>query len=281
MNNVHLKIADWYVLTKVNRTIIPIACLFLGALLVGNLTLFAVLPIMSILLIYASAASLNDIFDVEIDKVSNPDRPLPSHKLDVAGAYFIVLVIFLAGMLSTYFIGQYLNKPYFILIGLAAFMLGIIYCSRASKNFITANGILGMSHGFLPFITGVYLFGNISTHALGIGAVIYIVLFLTYNVKDFKDKEGDSGQRVTLPTTFTERTAKKIMLAIFFALLPMAVFSNVLFKLSQVHFWISVIASFALIWLGIMLFNGGGKHSEKVLNLYRYVIVIYILSFGL
>ncbi len=70
----------------------------------------ALLLIMASVFLYAGGVILNDVFDIEIDKVERPERPIPSGVVPLGNASlfgFILLVIgiglaFLANMLSGY-----------------------------------------------------------------------------------------------------------------------------------------------------------------------------------
>ena len=277
-----LDFKEWYSLTKINRIIIPIACFVLGMFTFSKLNYLFILPILGIAFAYAAAATLNDILDLNIDKISNPKRPLASNKLSLRKAYLLVVVFSVIGMCFSIATWILFGKPLFPAFEILWIALGILYSIFTSKNFITANATLGISHGVLPFIGAVYLFANnIFTYkTIILAPTLWLVLFLTYNIKDFKDVAGDKGKRTTLPTIKDMRFGKRLMLVCFILVLPITVVSRLLLHSAYIGSTISIIISAGFIYLGIVLITKNEKKDySSILGIYRYLVVLYILSF--
>jgi len=51
-----------------------------------------------------SAMVLNDYFDIEVDKINAPDRPLPSGIISPTTAIFFTVIITLLGLVTSFFI---------------------------------------------------------------------------------------------------------------------------------------------------------------------------------
>ncbi len=277
-----LSVIDFYRLTKVNRTIIPIAAFLLGAFFSGYYGFWVIPALLSIVFIYAAAASINDVYDFRIDRISNPQRPIPSNKIDFTGIYFVGVVLLLSGLICAYFTSSSLEKPFFMFLMLFEVVLGIIYSRITCKHFITATATLGISHGLVTFVSATYLFGNlISDEGIFLSFLIWILLFLTYNIKDFKDVEGDKELRTTLPSLLGVETAKKLVFAFLVAPLIASVITFLLFG-NVLSFVISAIIGIGLIGIGIMLKRSEKKEQfTKVLRLFRLFMAGYILSLGL
>lgn len=278
-----LRLKDWYSLTKVNRVVMPASCFLLGVFAFSTFNELYVLPIFTILFLYAASATLNDLSDIDIDKISNPDRPLPARKLTRLDTFKISIFFAIVGVISSYFIGIIFNKPYFVLFGAGWLMLGIIYAVITSHHFITSSFTLSLSHGLLPFLASLYLSNSamISYKALVFMGVILSTLFMTYNVKDFKDMEGDrlSG-RVTIPLLKDASFGKKVMLILFIMTFPTAIIAWILLDGSYLSLVGSVFFSLILIYSGVDLFKANSrKEFSRIITRCTYVRALFILSF--
>lgn len=77
-----------------------------GALLVGTeLNLQVIVAIASAVSIAAAGYAINDYFDVEIDRINKPERPLPSGRISPQAAYNSALLLFVIGSLLPLVVG--------------------------------------------------------------------------------------------------------------------------------------------------------------------------------
>ena len=134
--NGRLGVRDFYLMFKVNRLIIPFSSLLLGSLVagIGNIT-YIFFAMLTILIIYGSAATINDIFDKQIDRITNPDRPIPSKKIAASAAYAIFFVLGVIGIIFAYFISVFASSPIFFNLLLVEFFLVFISSAFFEKNF--------------------------------------------------------------------------------------------------------------------------------------------------
>ncbi|MEM0374251.1 MAG: UbiA family prenyltransferase, partial [Sulfolobales archaeon] len=49
---------------------------------------------------------INDIYDIEIDKINKPKRPLPSGKVSIKEAWYITIVFFSISIISSVFLNN-------------------------------------------------------------------------------------------------------------------------------------------------------------------------------
>lgn len=143
---------------------------------------FALIALVSSLL-YLSGMVLNDVFDVEVDAVERPHRPIPSGRVSLRAATILGAVLMGLGLLVAAHISHHNNvqRPAFLAIALAACIL--LYDRWAKRTPLgplamggcrTLNVLLGMSLAaesrppFHPQWTATEI-----TIAIGIG--IYIV----------------------------------------------------------------------------------------------------------
>ncbi len=184
------------------RIIRPINCAMIGfAVIVGEFVskppaipaLQALLGFSTGFFICAYSMVVNDLYDVEVDRVNRPDRPIPIGQVSVAGASRLSMALLLAGMACSVLS----LSPAAVAIALLYALLSWLYSARAKKAGLAGNLIVASSLA-IPFIYGgVVSFGNIFSSLLlmmaftsffaGVGREI---------VKAMADTEGDAKRGV-------------------------------------------------------------------------------------
>lgn len=166
-------------------------------------------------LICAYSMAVNDIYDVEVDKVNTPERPLPSGRLSLSGASRISIVALLAGVSCSVLS---LN-PLAVVIALLYALLSWLYNSHAKKAGIPGNLIVASSLA-IPFIYGGVVTGGSST-----GSLLLLMALTSFFsgvgrevVKTMSDVEGDAKRGVrSVARTGGLRVASEVG-AVFFML---------------------------------------------------------------
>ncbi len=186
----------------------------------------------------AYAGGVNDIEDLETDKISNSRRPLPlglltAHDIKDTNLFFLIWAL-----LGGFLVGQY---AFFAIV--AALFISHIYSvpPLRLKNYPMIATFLIAVASFAAFAAGFYFASpDKTTRALPIAYMLLIIVGLTLgeNVKDVKDIEGDKKSGAyTLPVIFGEATGKRIVgvLAVFsFLSVPLILGSVKLLPLSLV-----------------------------------------------
>lgn len=159
---------------------------------------------------------INDIHDIEIDKINNPDRSLASGKATVRGALILALTLLLLSLFFSIRLGV---LPFIIVTGAA----GTLYMyARFIKKTLWANFVISL-------ITGMgFLLGGVITHNL-FSLFPYVFSFFIHMpreiIKDILDIEGDRSYRViSLPIHFSIQQAlslSALFIGILLVLLPL------------------------------------------------------------
>jgi geranylgeranylglycerol-phosphate geranylgeranyltransferase len=140
---------------------------------------------------YSMAA--NDVYDLEVDKINRPDRPIPSDRVSVEEASrlsFVVLVLGLACSLLSLI-------PLAIAIAAAYAFLSWLYNSRAKKTGLAGNLIVASSLA-IPFIYG----GAVSGGSISGSLLLMMSLTAFFSgvgrevVKAMADVDGDAKRNV-------------------------------------------------------------------------------------
>jgi bacteriochlorophyll c synthase len=142
--------------------------------------------------------SVNDYYDLELDRVNEPTRPIPSGRLTEREAVWnwsLVLVIAVA--LST-FIGMHIGgQRGMIFVGslLAGLVVGFLYSAppfKLKKNIFFSGPAVGFSYGFITWLSANALFSEIRPEVLGLAGLNFFMALALIIMNDFKSKEGDA-----------------------------------------------------------------------------------------
>ncbi|HEY3129165.1 MAG TPA: UbiA family prenyltransferase, partial [Acidobacteriota bacterium] len=159
----------------------------------------------------AASNALNQIFDLEIDRINKPDRMLPSGRMTVRQAWVISTTAFVAALLLAAWINwQCLS------LAVAAVVLTFTYSApplRTKGRGIWANVTIAIPRGALLFVAGWSCVKTIAQpEPWWIGGVFGIYFLGATTTKDFSDIKGDRAHGCnTLPVLYGERMAAYLM----------------------------------------------------------------------
>lgn len=164
-------------------------------------TLFAAVAAIALA---AFANTVNDLYDVEIDRIVHPERPLPSGRIAPAAAWRIAAVSAAIALVASLAVR-------FELGALTAVILVVMfeYSHRLKAHGFIGNVIVAVLAS-LPFLYGGWSVGD-PRSPLPLVALA-VPLHLAREVgKDLEDVHGDAIGRRTLPVALGERTARVVM----------------------------------------------------------------------
>lgn len=177
-----------------------------------------ILAAVSAMLIASGGNSLNDYYDLEIDKVNRPQRPLPLGMLQPKTAFWLGFLWMLSGLILAYFIGI---KP--LLLALAVSALLWLYAARGKMMGLFGNLTVALICG-LAFVYGGLAAGNTGLSLFPAGFAFLLHLSREM-VKDVQDRTGDLSQGTkTLPIVWgSEKTLKlaAVVLMLLITLTPL------------------------------------------------------------
>ena len=163
---------------------------------------------------FATAAgnTINDIYDVDIDRVNKPRRPLAAGVLSTNAAIGLYAFFFAASV----FLMLFLPGHAAVWIGVWIVLLHI-YSWRLKRMYLAGNILVSAVAGS-GFLLGSYVGGNVVTGAIPAAYTLFFVMGREI-VKDTDDIEGDRQCRArTFPIVSGRRAALTTALAIFLAL---------------------------------------------------------------
>ncbi|NTW68301.1 MAG: UbiA family prenyltransferase [Chlorobiaceae bacterium] len=141
--------------------------------------------------------SVNDCFDLELDRVNEPTRPIPSGRLtEKEGLWNSIIALLLAIGLGV-LLGVHIGGVRGIVIVasiLSALVVAYIYSApplKLKKNILTSAPAVGFSYGFVSFISANALFGDIRPEAIWLASLNFFMAVALIILNDFKSAEGD------------------------------------------------------------------------------------------
>lgn len=163
----------------------------------------AALVFLVVFLVSGAGNAINDYFDVEIDAINRPERPIPSGRVGTKEALSFSLFLFsLASALG------FLINPICGFIALFNSLLLIFYAKTLKSTPFFGNLSIGYLTGS-TFLFGASIFGFKGLKAL---AILFLLAALATTareiIKDIEDMEGDKREGAdTLPLRIGARKA--------------------------------------------------------------------------
>lgn len=266
-------------------SILSITALFLLACSINGqiqgITIY-LLTLLSALGCNVFIVGLNQLLDIEIDKINKPFLPLAEGRLSVPAARRILLISLIICLCVAGFVSQHL-----LLIMLAILVIGIIYSVppfRLKNHHIPASiAISGVRGLIVNYWIGYFFLEMITTppydKSLIIGLTVFMVLFSIAIAwfKDLYDVEGDKAHNVkTLAILYNSSTAFKLGNGLILA--------GYLFNV--IYYWqnTAVLAIGHLV-LGLayvfFIFKSSLQTRESTYRFYMFIWVFFFLEYGL
>jgi geranylgeranylglycerol-phosphate geranylgeranyltransferase len=200
------------ILRPVNSIVAGLAAMLAFFIATGSLIMTTLLLFPAVFCITAAGNVVNDWYDVEIDAVNRPDRPLISGEVSMDTARLMAFLLFLTGIIISIF-----TTPLCLAIALINTFLLVLYAARLKKVAFIGN----MTVSYLS--ASIFLFGGAlggmvgMTRILPIAVITFLATVSRELLKASEDLEGDkaSGAR-TLPVLVGIR--KTAILALFFSI---------------------------------------------------------------
>lgn len=231
-----------------------------------------VLASVSAALVAASGNIINDIYDVEIDKISHPNRVLVLGLLSKQEA--MIEYIFLTLVSAS--IAASLSGTLLIIVIITSVLL-FTYALYFKKVSLTGNIVVAFIAG-LVFIYGGFVAGNPQ------GAVIPAVFAFLINlireiVKDIQDTEGDSAQNVkTFPIKYGIDSTKKLIAFITILLIAFTFYPFIM-QLYKIEYFIVVMVFVnPILVLCLKFIFEKNNLLNKVSNLLKLNMILGLIS---
>jgi geranylgeranylglycerol-phosphate geranylgeranyltransferase len=205
-------------------------------------------------LLNAGNNALNQIYDLEIDRVNKPKRPLPSGRLTIAQAWGFTNIAYAIALLLAWLVAPAGRHECLWLVAIAVVCTYIYSVPplRTKRLGIWANVTIAIPRGMLLKVAG---WSSVKTivgiEPWYIGAIFGLFLLGATTTKDFADMEGDRrGGCHTLPIQFGVRRAAWMISPSFvipFAMIPLGAWLHVLTG----NFWLLQLLGTVMVAYGV------------------------------
>jgi geranylgeranylglycerol-phosphate geranylgeranyltransferase len=162
------------------------------------------------LIVMSNSMVLNDLFDIELDKINNPGRPLASGQINRFEAFRFASILFI---LSEWLSLRYLNLAAQKFVHVANF-LTVFYTPIFKRIPFFKNIVCGGLIAFSTVFTGIAIGSSSSKNYELLSVLFKTIFFGSLNVEilmDIFDMDGDKKNGVkTLPVLFGQEFAWNI-----------------------------------------------------------------------
>lgn len=197
------------------NVLISMLSIFVAAFITGTIS-----PLHKVLLacfsggiIMAASNTINDYFDLDIDRINRPKRPLVSGQLDPPFALHLAQVEFTIGIL----LGLFINITAFG-IAFVTSLLIIYYSYKFKRMPIIGNLVVSFSTSM------AFIYGGVAVNRIKQTIVPAVFSFFYHFgreiIKDIQDMEGDAvGHARTFPLVYGRKAALQLITINFFVLM--------------------------------------------------------------
>ncbi len=216
-------------------------------------------------LIAIGGYAINDVFDIEIDKINAPHRPLPSGLMTIGEAKGYSIILFIIGVVVPLFniYSHFMLRIQASLIALVGGVLLYLYAIYFKRSGLLGNIMIGLLTA-IPFIYGGFLTRSFETM---IFPVLFAFLLIVGRevIKDIEDVHGDQLKNVqSVALKYGVKPARNLG----FLILLLLVFVNPLpilwnYYTNPIFVLIVLIIDIVIFYCGYLLFN---RTEEEIIT---------------
>lgn len=185
----------------------------------------------------AASNGINQVYDLHIDRINKPNRPIPSGKMSIREAWIVSIVFYLIAWGLAWLVVPYGTDDHSCFwIVIIASILTYVYSGppfRTKRWGMLANLTIAIPRGLLLKVAG---WSSVKTvygvEAWYIGAIFGLFLLGAATTKDFSDMKGDAADGCrTLPILYGPKKAAWMISPFFvlpFVLIPIGVHLDIL-----------------------------------------------------
>ncbi len=245
------------------------AAVWIGSIVAGGSTVPTqpvILAMLSAFLISGAGMVINDYYDINIDKINKPNRPLPSGKIKPRQALSYSALLFLAGIAISYFVN--INE---LAVAVVVSVLVYVYSARLKKTMLVGHLIISL------LVALSFVYGGLAVNNYFPTLLMAFLAFLSNMGREiFKTIEDVMGDKKydadTLPIKFGVLKTKAfasvfVIAAVLFSFVP-----YFLGTFGQIYLFFVVIADISFIAAAIAPVS----YSAKICKI---AMIIALLAF--
>ena len=195
-NSSRMSVSALVRITRPHNAVVAGLTALLGYLIAtGTLTSPSLLLAVVVVLVTAAGNVINDVYDIEIDRINRPERPIPSGEISLRGAKVYTVALFAGGIALAA-----LTTPLCLLIALINSVILVAYAVWLKRTPVFGN----IAVAYLT--ASIFLFGGAFAGIEGLirnislATITFLATVAREVLKDAEDVDGDAaGGARTLP----------------------------------------------------------------------------------
>lgn len=264
-------------ITRPSNVLITGLTIFAGVLIFGsgdfNLLKLALIAGIAGALIDAGGNIINDFFDVEIDRINKPERPIPSGLIKRKSALLIYFLTTIFGLALTLF----LNKLACVIAFISTIII-FLYSFRLKQIPLFGNFTIAFMTG-LAFIFAGSVVNNFKD------AIFPFLFAFTINfpreiIKDIEDIEGDAKVGIkTFPMVAGVKASVVVSVVFLFFLLFLTFVPYFIGLYNRIFLILIFLVDIGLIYVIVSLLKDTRKPNlNKLSNLLKFEMLVGLLA---
>jgi geranylgeranylglycerol-phosphate geranylgeranyltransferase len=231
----------------------------------------AVFGFLTASLMMAGTMVANDVYDVEIDRVNSPLRPLPSGTVKTREAVILGAALSVAAVGFSALLGLWT-----LLTALLALALMAYYNTRGKKTGLIGNAVVSFNVA-LPFFYGGLVVSSIRPLLFIFSVVAFLANFAREVAKGIADVRGDSLRQVrTLAVVRGTRVAALASAGLFVAAVMLSFLPPFLERISWLYFPPVIVADVGFLYSAYRLV--GNQTPENIRAVKGHVLLWMLLG---
>tara|TARA_B100000315_G_scaffold204596_1_gene198024 strand:+ start:1568 stop:2368 length:801 start_codon:yes stop_codon:yes gene_type:complete len=201
---------------------------------------------------------VNDRYDIEVDKINNPDRPLASGRISITSANIFGSVLLILGLATAFLIG-WINLVIALIFALTAFA----YNRWVKRHGIFGNALVSASVA-IPYIYGASAVGVFSDIlVISLASTSFLAGLGREVVKTISDIEGDHVRHVrSIAITYGSKSAARLTALLFLAAIISSVLPLALKVVGMVYASLVAIPVFIFLYLSLKIIKDYSKTNS-------------------
>ncbi len=209
-------------------------------------------------LMMAGTMVMNDIYDVEGDRVNSPARPIPSGRVSSREALGFTGILSAVSIVFSILLGLWT-----LLTALFALILTLYYNTRGKRTGIAGNAVVSFNVA-LPFFYGGVAVGSLRPLLFIFSVLAFLANLGREVAKGIPDYQGDQEQGIrTLAVVHGPRLAGLTSAGLFFAVVVLSFLPPFLGRVSLVYFPLIVLADLGFLYCAYSLLVNNTPESIR------------------
>ena len=226
--------------------------------------------------ISGAAMISNDYFDLDVDKINHPQRPLPSGRISLLELIILACLFSAAGFVTSALLG-----PLVLTFAVVIWIVAILYNWRYKETGLLGNMMVGLSVAWFFIFGGVTVGGLTNGVVWTFGALAFIFDLGEEIAGDAMDIEGDEKRSAkTLARVHGKKYALRVSSFLFALFVVMSFLLFVTGWLSNIYLAVFVPMDLALLYLTMKLLRSQTVQEGRARLRQLYLaITFFVVAF--